>query len=124
MNTQRNSILGAPINLNLDGSFVIPQGGVRFVAGNINPDLRLHHLDAFLEQMAEAMEGSEVPAQLVASFPLLLDGMRRDLIGELKSAGVKLSISCIIDPKTHCMTYSFDMVATANPSSENSESAA
>lgn len=109
-----NAITSAPIFLNLDGRFAIPRTAKRYVAGDINPDLRLETLDAFLEQLADAVN-DDTAEKIKTALPLVIAEMRKNLKGEIGDANCKLVIGCKINPTSHCMEYTFEVQAAARP---------
>jgi len=105
--------LGSPILINLDGSFTIPRDGVPHVVGHINPDLRLEHLDAFLQQLNETMakekgiDYSSLPLTLSDAAAKVIGGMAEQIKLRTSAVECKLKIECELEPKTNRMTYSF-----------------
>lgn len=106
-----NKILGEPIIVNLDGSFLAPTATGEYVAGQITPDLRMPHLDAFLSQLNSDMlgEGKQLGDMIAATVSDMQSKMRQ----YHKDVSVQLSIKCVIDPQTHAMEYTFDISAKA-----------
>lgn len=113
-----SKLLQAPININLDGNFVIPRGADKYVAGQINPDLRLEHLDAFLQQLEAAFkevkdkDGYDGLARLNHSFGAVIASAAERLRRET-GGSCTLSISMTLDPSTHAMTYDFVIKSAA-----------
>lgn len=105
--------MDAPININLDGSFVIPRGADRYVAGEINPDIRLEHLDAFLQQLNSNMgtrtkEGPTLSSAMEKGFAeILAQAAKRLKADVVDAASCLLQIKVKIDPKDNSMVYDF-----------------
>jgi hypothetical protein len=107
-----NKILGAPIIINLDGSFVAPTATGEYAAGQISPDLRLPHLDAFLEQLSHATKGQcEGIGNMIAE---TVDKLTSKLSDRHNAVSCTLKIGCVVDPITHSMEYTFDVTAKAD----------
>ncbi len=107
--------LGGPILVNLNGDFTIPRDGVPYVVGEINPDLRLEHLDAFLQQLNDLMrkdkgiEFSSLPESLNSGIAQVIAGMAKQIKLKTKAVDCNLRIECEIDPATKKMTYNFSI---------------
>ena len=104
--------LGSPIQINLDKNFVIPRDGQPYLVGQINPDLRLEHLDAFLGQIDQLLKESdpELVTTLANTFANVFAEAAKGIKKHTKSVGCRLSIECTVDPVAKKMVYSFDMV--------------
>lgn len=108
-----NKILGAPVIINLDGSFLLPTATGDYVAGQLSPDLRMGHLDSFLEQLSAEVIGE----QNVKNLGAMLASTTKEMVAKLKEAHTEvnctLTVRCTIDPVTHQMEYVFDVSAKA-----------
>jgi hypothetical protein len=109
--------LGHPIQINLDGSFAIPRDGVPYVVGDINPDLRLEHLDAFLEQLNKFMgrrdgerrdlEVASIPSQIDSAFARVIADAAKGIKMKTEAVSCILEVDCEINPATNTMKYKF-----------------
>lgn len=108
--------LGSPILINLSGDFVIPHEGIPYL-GDLNPDLRLEHLDAFLSQLDLALDSTRENSS-EASSQERLRNLLGNALGEVASQYrtltnlgppkiLVLSISCKVSPQTHQTDYTF-----------------
>ncbi len=110
-----NKILGAPVYVQLDGSFQAPTASGDYVSGLINPDLRLPHLDAFIDQLNQALEGSpDTATNILDALPRVIADMRSKVKGSLTNARCKLVVGCKIDPANSMMEYSFEIQASGD----------
>lgn len=107
-----------PIQINLDGNFVIPRDGMPHVVGHINPDLRLECLDSFLGQLSSAIDenrqkGKDVVGELNDGFASVIAKAFRGVKTMAPNINLTLDVKCDVDPKTHSMTFSFCINGTA-----------
>ncbi len=102
----------SPIQINLDGNFVIPRDGMPHVVGHINPDLRLECLDSFLGQLDAALAegrkaGKDVVGELNDGFAAVISKAFRGVKTMAPNVNLILDVTCETDPKSHRMTFSF-----------------
>lgn len=97
-----------PIHINLNGSFVIPTGADTYVAGHINPDLRLDTLDSFLDSLEQCLKNDKaLEKELTSRFARVIAAATREARTNGTPIDCSLEISCNVDPTTHDMKMSF-----------------
>ena len=97
-----------PINLNLNGSFVIPTGADTYTAGHINPDLRLDTLDSFLDSLERCLGGDKsLERALTSRFSRVVASAAKEARINGKPLDCTLEITCNVNPATHDMKMSF-----------------
>lgn len=108
--------LGSPIQINLDGKFRIPRQGVPHIVGEINPDLRLEHLDAFLGQInllmkqdgeSRDLETTTLPLSMENALARVLANAAKNIKMDTNAVSLVLEVDCEIDPQKNCMKYKF-----------------
>lgn len=109
------NLFDSDILINLDGKFVIPRDGMKPIVGELNPDLRLQHLDAFVEQLNYVLgEHPNVAEELSGNFASVIRKAKSSMLDELDLKGraeCQLKIGCQIDPKNKNFTYTFTLSA-------------
>lgn len=97
-----------PINLNLNGSFVIPLDAKTYVAGHINPDLRLDTLDTFLDTLERCLKDDKAVEKEVGSrFARVMANAVREARINGTPIDCMMEIGCEVNPTTHAMKMTF-----------------
>lgn len=115
-------ILGAPIQINLNGSFVIPREGTPYIVGQISPDIRLEHLDAFLGELKDLLlekENLDTKDKVITGFGGVIANVANSIkaLPGQKVEDFILEIECGLLPDSNKMTYSFTFKTKANTTS-------
>lgn len=110
-NTMSDPTFKCPINLNLNGSFVIPTGADSYVAGHINPDLRLDTLDSFLDSLESCLKDDKaLEKALTSRFSRVVAAAAKETRAGGKPLDCALEITCNVDPATHDMKMTFRLI--------------
>lgn len=90
------------ININLDGSYVIPDEADRPVAGSISGDLRLAQLDAFLKTLNNTLSTEKTAGKFDEFLSKVLA-----LLKEKQNPALEIEITSVLNPQTNSLTYKF-----------------